>query len=367
MKKVNFSCEIITPMFMAGADTHTLEIRPSEFKGMLRFWWRAIKAEDNIEELKKEEARIFGGTGKKEGKSKVRIKIRHQHPVNRGDNLQKDYRLEWRFDSKSNSLTGKHRGIGYLLYSTVLPNQQRSYIKPGFHFDLEISSLEEDSFKHALASLWVAIYLGGFGARARRGGGNITVYKVEGETYGIEFIPKGRTEVELMEWIRRNLKNIKSMSGGRKATSKYTNLSNSKILIFPPKDDWIDALNFIGEEFCNFRNNNKSDIWNIAVFGMPVMHNGFRIRMVPYEKKKRAGERLSSPIIIKVIKANSLFFPVIIKLSFKKTLEIGRENKSHNKWGKAKLSDIKRVEETKINEFLNLLKNKSKEINYGKL
>jgi len=48
VKKVTFECEVITPMFMAGADGRKPELRPSEFKGMMRFWWRAAKAMDNI-------------------------------------------------------------------------------------------------------------------------------------------------------------------------------------------------------------------------------------------------------------------------------------------------------------------------------
>lgn len=49
---------------MAGADGRTPELGPSEFKGMMRFWWRAVKAEDDIAKLKKEENGIFGGTGR---------------------------------------------------------------------------------------------------------------------------------------------------------------------------------------------------------------------------------------------------------------------------------------------------------------
>jgi CRISPR-associated protein Cmr1 len=45
MEKITFECEIITPMFMYGGDGKTLELRPSEFKGMLRFWWRALHPE----------------------------------------------------------------------------------------------------------------------------------------------------------------------------------------------------------------------------------------------------------------------------------------------------------------------------------
>jgi CRISPR type III-B/RAMP module RAMP protein Cmr1 len=74
MKWVKFTCSVVTPMFMAGADGRTPELRPSEFKGIMRFWWRAIREDDDIEKLKEEEAKIFGGT-EKEGKSKVAIRI----------------------------------------------------------------------------------------------------------------------------------------------------------------------------------------------------------------------------------------------------------------------------------------------------
>jgi len=54
MGLLKLKCRLITPMFMAGADGRTPELRPSEFKGMMRWWWRAIKAEDDIERIKKE-------------------------------------------------------------------------------------------------------------------------------------------------------------------------------------------------------------------------------------------------------------------------------------------------------------------------
>ena len=74
--ELKLKCKTITPMFMAGADGKTPELRSSEFKGMMRWWWRAIKADDDIGKLRKEEAEIFGGTGEGEGKSKVRVIVK---------------------------------------------------------------------------------------------------------------------------------------------------------------------------------------------------------------------------------------------------------------------------------------------------
>jgi len=42
---------MITPLFMAGADGKTPELRPPSFKGMMRFWWRAMRAENDIDAL----------------------------------------------------------------------------------------------------------------------------------------------------------------------------------------------------------------------------------------------------------------------------------------------------------------------------
>ncbi|OPX29474.1 MAG: type III-B CRISPR module RAMP protein Cmr1 [Candidatus Omnitrophica bacterium 4484_171] len=42
MKTITFECETITPMFLAGADGRTPELRPPSIKGAMRFWWRAM-------------------------------------------------------------------------------------------------------------------------------------------------------------------------------------------------------------------------------------------------------------------------------------------------------------------------------------
>jgi len=145
MKKVKFSCEIITPMFMYGADKNILELRPSEFKGMLRFWWRAIKAEDKIEELKKEEAKIFGGTEQGEGRSRVRIKT---YPLKIKEGWY------WPLPHKKN-----FRNKCYLSGST-------------FRIDL----ICENNYKELIKNLFVlATILGSFGKRARRGFGSIQI------------------------------------------------------------------------------------------------------------------------------------------------------------------------------------------------
>jgi len=51
---------------MYGADGKTPELRPASIKGLMRFWWRAVNGDKkNIEELREEEAKIFGDTKRK--------------------------------------------------------------------------------------------------------------------------------------------------------------------------------------------------------------------------------------------------------------------------------------------------------------
>lgn len=74
MEKMIFDCEVITPMFLYGADGKTPELRAPSIKGAMRFWWRAVQAENNIEEMKKAEDSIFGDSGEG-GRSKFSIVI----------------------------------------------------------------------------------------------------------------------------------------------------------------------------------------------------------------------------------------------------------------------------------------------------
>jgi CRISPR-associated protein Cmr1 len=352
MKILKLTCRVITPMFMAGADNETPELRPSEFKGMMRFWWRAIRADDNIENLIKDETEIFGGSGEEQGKSKIMIKIYPQpNKENIGENIEPEI--------------SNYIGIKYLFYSTFSLKTKgekiiRKYIKPDFQFNIELSAYEKESFKKALASLWTAIYLGGFGTRARRGAGNLEIVEAKGNLYELSFRLYDTSKTELKNRLKGNLDKIFEIVGCKSSIALYPNLKNSKIIILDPEDSWQKALNKIGNIFKKFRENNKSDIFNMGAFGMPIMHNRFIIRIVPYEKTsrkngfERISERMASPLMIKLIKVEKNYFPVIIKLSTKLPFA-GKERKVKNEWERER---VEKINFAKIEEFLNNIKNK---------
>ena len=366
--ELTFKCKLITPMFMAGADRKTPELRPSEFKGMMRFWWRAIKAEDDIKKLKKEESQIFGGTEEKEGRSKIWIRIKYKDLSSflaKDTTVQEEYKLNWYFDKSTRILKGKDAGIGYLWYSTYLKDNERGFIKPPFEFKIRLIINDKNNnnkkfLRIGSAVLWTAIYLGGFGTRIRRGAGNLEIveYNITDEDLP-NFECQAKNKKELKDFLEKNLFKIKEICEQAKGTDKYFNLRNAKIIILDPHESWISALNFLGNIYQEFRNKHKNQIFEIASFGMPIIHTNLKLRMVPYQKIKnnfnRLSERLASPIIFKLIKSKNFYFPLIIKLSGGDIKYIGAEEKRGKEWELKELQDFC---EDLIWEFLKTFKNK---------
>lgn len=71
-----YEYEVVTPLFLGGADPKKAELRAAPIKGALRFWWRALHGSDNIEAMKNNEDKIFGST---EGKAVVLVKLDRQN------------------------------------------------------------------------------------------------------------------------------------------------------------------------------------------------------------------------------------------------------------------------------------------------
>jgi len=332
MYKVSFLLETITPLFMSGADSKTPELRPSAFKGMMRFWWRAVRAESNMEDLKAEsnmadlwrkEAKIFGAADEKFGRSRVRIILKWD---------KKKFEEKVKQDTKKwlKKELKDYPGVKYLLYSVGL--NIREFLLPGFEFEVTLSCSDEETLKSVIASFWCLIFLGGIGTRARRGGGNLKVkYIKEGEKYlnGIEFIINGK---DIEKWFKKNLNKIKQLIGCKNEKGNYTSISKGTILIFDPLNSWEKALDEIGKYFRNFRNRKEPDYSSVreyllsgkapnyiekVEFGLPLSYRykslNYKSAIIEGANKER--QRSASPLIFKVIETCNKFYPLIIVLN----------------------------------------------------
>jgi CRISPR-associated protein Cmr1 len=343
MHKIVLKCRTISPMFMYGSDK-TPELRPSEFKGMIRYWWRLLQLESDHIKLRKKEAEIFGGTQEKEGKSKVRIKV-YPQPKEFAKNLKENYKLDWSFNKQRRTLEGKHAGIGYFLYSVI----QENYLKPDFEFYIEITSNDTNAFRNATNALWAAIYLGGFGTRSRRGAGSIEVKEVKSTTHlNVDFkIPQVNSHKEIKEYLEKNIKKIYNKDNKNLRELKYPSLYNAKILILEPKNQWIDALNEIGINYLNYRKKLKK--YEKTIFGLPLIGNPSKIYVDVDKSEKTTITRMASPLIISLIRSNNKVYPIMVKLSVPQIIA-GKEVKyKYEKWQN---QGMKPINDSIINQFL---------------
>ncbi len=235
----------------------------------------------------------------------------------------------------------------------------RKYFTPNQVFNLNLVSSDKKAYDYACASLWLSIYLGGFGTRARRGGGNLEIEKMNGECE-LDFICNAKNKSELKNYLQENLDKLFAISIKKDNRCDYTTLKDAKIFVFNPENNWRDALNSIGEEFKTFRTDNKNKIFETAAFGMPVMHSKFSVRLVPYgikdkNKLERLSDRWSSPLIFKVIKSDNNYFPVIVKLSPGGVNKIGKEFRRGNEW-ELDNNQTSPYSDELINKFLENLK-----------
>jgi len=255
--ELKLRCRVITPMFMAGADGRTPELRPTEFKGMMRFWWRAIKAENNIEDLKKEEVGIFGGTGEKEGKSKVMIKI---IPEN----------------------------ISFSSYRALPHSNTKTFtlrcIRTNSTFNVILSARENTLlFKNVFL---LSIILGGFGKRSRRGFGSIEI--VEPKELNFENLQKDKVLKKILEILNQ--------------VDNHYEIQNSKIISTKKGGSypWIREIE-IGKDESNWE--------NLLIKIGKASHN---------HKDPSLGNatpRMASPIYISVIKIQNMYYPIVTTLN----------------------------------------------------
>ncbi|WBM74770.1 type III-B CRISPR module RAMP protein Cmr1 [Saprospira grandis] len=160
MHTITFECETITPMFMAGADGKTPELRAPSIKGALRFWWRALNGHLELEELKKREGEIFGNT---EQRSKVLLRVREVN-VKYSDRIFKNSSPEVSMDVK------------YMAYGV----QDNYYIEEGSRFNIIVSCRNKEILEKEIKPAFSALVaFGGLGAKGRNGFGSIKASNVD--------------------------------------------------------------------------------------------------------------------------------------------------------------------------------------------
>jgi CRISPR-associated protein Cmr1 len=187
MESITFHCRVITPLFLAGADGRTPELRAPSIKGAMRFWWRALHGhlglDSNVENkkiisagLRDQETFIFGGTGRNErdGRSSFAIQVIDV-------SLNENKSLERLVPHKNQGFMAESYAPGGLF--KVLFRLQK-YDKNKFSVKAPVLGREEEIFNREklIALFQLTSILGGLGRRVRRGMGCFTIESAHSST-----------------------------------------------------------------------------------------------------------------------------------------------------------------------------------------
>lgn len=187
MQEVIFDVQTITPLFLAGADQETAELRAPSFRGAMRYWQRALVGglvgtdAKGLERVMKEETALFGAT---DTGSAVHIRVTAASQAPNTQRFQKES------FSRSN-ISGKD----YLLWSMAQSGQgdrykpDRLYFPQGTTFHVALATRGDDNTKlqQAIASFWLLTHLGSMGSRSRRCAGSVSAKPVEGDIADFRF------------------------------------------------------------------------------------------------------------------------------------------------------------------------------------
>lgn len=283
MQEVTFTLQTVTPLFLAGANPENAELRAPSFRGVMRYWYRALVGgvvgvdESTLQQIVKAETAVFGATD-----TGSAITIRVSDPSKTPD--------QYRKEGTRASTSGKD----YLLWSMAESGKGKPTYKPDRLFFPQNTSFKVVLSEHgenvavlqqAIAAFWLLTHLGGIGSRSRRCAGSLTATLAKTE----DIIPSDmRFSIPTsVADLRRQLAD--GVHAAQKLTAKKMENSAQKTRRLAPFDIisqdtcriWIvqdkdrpwnsaeDAMRAIGEDLQEYRGNIKP-IQRRRVFGLPL-------------------------------------------------------------------------------------------------
>lgn len=277
---IEASYRLTTPLFCSGADPRIAELRLPSFKGVLRFWWRALawsRYEGNLAAIQTQEDRLFGST--RTGQARLSMRLASHSPL---VPVKKDSVLTVaKGDQQVVGMGARYLGYGLMAAfpsrktNTDAGQLSRAALRAPLDFvvQLRASSLEDDlqdSLLHALIALGT---LGGMGSRSRKGYGSLALQTLTLDGKGAWEAPP--SAMTLAESIQRLLR-----QADREGLPQYTALSRGTRLVVLSSEGCEEALqllDLVGREMVRYRS------WG---------NDGKILRDIPSEKNFKADHDL---------------------------------------------------------------------------
>ena len=239
METISATYRVTTPLFCGGADPQKpAELRLPSFKGVLRFWWRALawsRFEGKLGEIKQAENELFGSAAKGQG----RVVMRFENPT-KPQALPPKELLQ---DPNTGRIVGS--GARYLGYGLM----SRFCLKAPFEFTviLMMKGLRHDAAHLLLDALKVVGLLGGMGARSRKGYGSLNLVKLDHAGW----VAPGSIE-QLQDAARQAL----GKELGKSSFPQYTAFSTSSrfmAIAAQSGQSPLQLLDLVGKEMLRYR------------------------------------------------------------------------------------------------------------------
>lgn len=321
MKTLQATYSISAPMFLA-ADRYNAELRPPSFKGVLRFWFRAIalsRYQNDLEVVREQEDKLFGSTN---GQAAFLLRLQ---PTGELEHVPKEQR--W-YGQESAYL-----GYGLIDYKNRQLQNTRAYIKEGLNFTAKLLIKQNDKVQaesiNILKQALIAMGLfGGLGARSRRGYGSISLIELKENDQVLWTGPKN--EEQLIKSIEDFFLVLGNLTDGLPKYSAFSNQSCAAVVL--TNNNANGLLRQLGEQLINYRKNYQRDDAKLVlqalqgkkvdkhpkrvVFGLP--HNYFfkgkpprKLLVAPHYQRL---DRRASPLFIHIHKLENDYAAVLLLL-----------------------------------------------------
>lgn len=186
-RTTTLNLQLLTPMFLSGAEQTDAELRSASIRGILRFWFRATRgAEIDPQMLREEEAKLFGASAGDSGRgSAIVVRVRGPEPGGKTGEQVAEVDEDLRAPSKLPGWPGQYKPpvnpISYLGYGPYQYEKGSGFVAKREHFNprspltvdlVERFPLDAEQRRRLQLAAWCWISFGGTGSRARKGFGS---------------------------------------------------------------------------------------------------------------------------------------------------------------------------------------------------
>jgi len=262
MKTIEARFQVVTPLFCGGSDPSRPELRLPSFKGVLRYWWRALAwscYDGKLKRIQETENRVFGSSGGGQSRVSMRLDIDSGpiRPLRTGEILREPGR----------GLKAVGDGARYLGYGVMeaFSNRKRGThagqltrgcLLPPLDFTVRIRcrDLNESDLDLVRDALVAFGTLGGMGSKSRKGYGSIALRSMQVDGNDVWTAPHSLDTLACgISTLLRNA-NKPKLSDEPSGLPAYTALSKrTRVLLVSGGGNTLDLLNMVGRELVRFR------------------------------------------------------------------------------------------------------------------